>query len=533
MSKYLSPGVYPKVSNISQITALATSTTFATVVQASRGAIGPRYYGTSKSLLNALGNPNQNRSVALWGALAVAKRGGGVWVNNIAGTGATAAYSTISYNPDTAGAPPVPVWSTAAANNVNPDGVAFAVNDVIRIEAVGMGSYYAGVGYRIMGYDPITELLTLSVFLSNNANIPVETHVFTLRDGLNAGGVQQFAEDVVNGNSLYINVRVNPAVRTGPSLASFQVSASTVYLAGGVDGAAATAAQVIAGWEVFKNRKLYSFNVAINGGDTRVGVRTAIDNVMATRGSGIALLDLDATAKTSAGAVSDREVALLLRSRFSALFGPRYKIYSPYEDRAVFVPASGGAAAAACYSDSVKDVWWAFAGVNRGVVPDAIGLEVEFESFDLDIMYPKSINTLISEQGAGVVVFGNRTLLQDSSSLWSINVQRLVSAVQDSAEAYLRTELFEQNDDALGRAIETNIGSMLRQVKAGRGLYKFAVVSNTTNNSGQDIDEGIRNVAVYLQPTRSAEIIVLDTILTRTGADFNVSSSTDNSVFGQ
>ena len=192
---------------------------------------------------------------------------------------------------------------------------------------------------------------------------------------------------------------------------------------------------------------------------------------------------------------------------------------------------SGGVAAACCYSDSVKDVWWAFAGANRGVIPNAVGLEVEWESFDLDVMYPKSINAVINEPGVGIMISGNRTLLQDNSALWSVNVQRLVSVIQDSAEQYLKTELFEQNDDVLGRAIETNISTMLRKVQASRGLYRFKVVSDSTNNTGQDIDEGIRNVDVYLQPTRSAEIIVLNTILTRTGADFNISSTTDGSTF--
>ena len=532
MSKYLSPGVYRKVTNVSQITALATATTFALVTQATRGPLGPRYYGSSRALLNALGNPNQGRSVALWAALEITKRGGGVWVNNIAGAGATTAYSMLAIGGDSGN----PMTATAG-NAADPSATPWDTDDILRVDAIGPGSYYAGVGYAITAYEADTELFTLSVYHSSNPNAPVETHVFTLRDGLDAGGVQQFAEDVVNGNSLYIRVTVNPAVRAettpvAPGGTDLTDLSALTYLTGGIDGADATAAEVIAGWDVFTNRKQYDFDVAVNGGDTRDGVRTKIDSVMANRGSGIALLDLVATAKTAQLAIADRETNLLLRSRFSALYGPRYMIYSPYEDRNVYVPASGGVAAAAVYSDSVKDVWWAFAGANRGVIPGAIGLEAEWEQADLDLMYPKSINAIINEPGVGIMLFGNRTLLQDNSALWSVNVQRLVSVVQDSCEAYLKTELFQQNDDVLGRAIETNIGAMLRQVQAGRGLYRWRVVSDATNNSPQDLDELTRNVDVYLQPTRSAEIIVLNTVVTRTGADFGVSSTTDNSVFG-
>lgn len=515
MGKYNSPGVYSKVTNRSQIASLATDTVFASVFQATRGPKGPRYISDSRELLNLYGNPDQGRALGLWGALEVTKQRGALWVNNISAGDDTTGYLTFEVGEEE------PIVGAI----LDPSGVAFATDDLFRVAAIGPGTFYHGVGVKVLAADATTGLVTLGVYTSSNPNSPVETFTFTLTAGLSPGGVQRFAEDVINGNSMYIVIEVKPTYTTGLPTVSTDIH----YFAGASYGAAADAADTVAGWDVFKNTKKYDITVLINGGFADAAVHAGMIEVATYRGDCIALLDLPASALAATAAVTYREDTLLAYSRFGMLLGPRYKIYSPYEDRNIFVPASGGVAAAVAYSDSVKDIWWAFAGQQRGKIPGAVGLEAEWEQADLDLLYPKSINALVNEPGVGVMLLGNRTLLEDDSALWSANVHRLVCALVKSCSGFLKGQLMEQNDDVLGRSIEVALSDICDTVKAGRGLYKYLVQSNAVTTD-TDIDNLTRNVEVNIQPTRAAEIIVLNVVLTRTGAEFTVSSITNQSL---
>jgi phage tail sheath protein FI len=70
------------------------------------------------------------------------------------------------------------------------------------------------------------------------------------------------------------------------------------------------------------------------------------------------------------------------------------------------------------------------------------------------------------------------------------------------------------------------IDQFLRTVKAQNGVYDYKIVCDETNNTPQIIDQNQMNVDVYMKPQRSAEVIQLQIIITRTGANFNELVST-------
>ena len=57
-------------------------------------------------------------------------------------------------------------------------------------------------------------------------------------------------------------------------------------------------------------------------------------------------------------------------------------------------------------------------------------------------------------------------------------------------------------------------------VKARQGLYAFRVIMDQTNNTPDLIDQNILYGQIFLQPTRTAEFIVLDFNIQATGAAF-------------
>ena len=60
----------------------------------------------------------------------------------------------------------------------------------------------------------------------------------------------------------------------------------------------------------------------------------------------------------------------------------------------------------------------------------------------------------------------------------------------------------------------------LDAVKSRQGLFAFKVVMDSTNNTAAMIDQGIIYGQLFLQPTRTAEFIILDFNILPTGAAF-------------
>ena len=67
------------------------------------------------------------------------------------------------------------------------------------------------------------------------------------------------------------------------------------------------------------------------------------------------------------------------------------------------------------------------------------------------------------------------------------------------------------------------ISEGLANIKVKRGLYSLKVVMDETTNTPDLIDRNICKGQIFLQPTKAAEFISIDFIITPTGAEFNES----------
>ncbi len=64
------------------------------------------------------------------------------------------------------------------------------------------------------------------------------------------------------------------------------------------------------------------------------------------------------------------------------------------------------------------------------------------------------------------------------------------------------------------------VNPFLEQVQANSGLSAFRVVMDETNNTPDQIDRNFLFGQIFVQPTRTAEFIVLDFTIQPTGATF-------------
>jgi phage tail sheath protein FI len=60
----------------------------------------------------------------------------------------------------------------------------------------------------------------------------------------------------------------------------------------------------------------------------------------------------------------------------------------------------------------------------------------------------------------------------------------------------------------------------MENIQQRQGLYAYKVVMDDTNNTSDVIDRNELVGQVYVQPTKTAEFIILDFNITPTGASF-------------
>ena len=81
--------------------------------------------------------------------------------------------------------------------------------------------------------------------------------------------------------------------------------------------------------------------------------------------------------------------------------------------------------------------------------------------------------------------------------------------------------MFEQNTRELRNQFINTVQPYMEQVQANQGLNAFRVVMDETNNTAEAIDRNQLVGQIFIQPTKTAEFIVLDYTIQPTGATFS------------
>ncbi len=171
-------------------------------------------------------------------------------------------------------------------------------------------------------------------------------------------------------------------------------------------------------------------------------------------------------------------------------------------------------------SDNVSAEWFAPAGLNRGGLLGAVSVQNRLTQAEKDDLYEGKVNPIVQFPGQGIVVFGQKTLQDRPSALDRINVRRLLLTVRKFIASSSRYLVFEQNSAETRQRFLQIVNPYLESIQQRQGLYAFKVVMDESNNTPDVIDRNILKGDIYLQPTKTAEFIVLDFNILPTGAAF-------------
>jgi len=209
-----------------------------------------------------------------------------------------------------------------------------------------------------------------------------------------------------------------------------------------------------------------------------------------------------------------------LDTNYVATYYPWVKMDNPAGNGQIFVPPSVVIAGVISFTDSVAHEWFAPAGLNRGGLDNVRMTKKKLTHTDRDTLYEGRVNPIASFPGQGVVVFGQKTLQAKPSALDRINVRRLLIRLKKFIASSSRFLVFEQNDSSTRSRFLNIVNPFLESVQANSGLSAFKVVMDESNNTPDVIDRNQLVGQIFIQPTRTAEFIVLDFSVLPTGAAF-------------
>ena len=196
--------------------------------------------------------------------------------------------------------------------------------------------------------------------------------------------------------------------------------------------------------------------------------------------------------------------------------GYKYR-YDKYNDQYRWTPLNGDMAGLAARVEP----WESPAGYRKGVIKNVVKLAFNPDKTMRDVLYGSDVNPVISQTGQGIVLFGDKTGLGLVSAFDRLNVRRLFIAVEKAIATAAESFLFELNDDFTQTQFKNIVDPFLRDIQGRRGIIDYRVISDSTVNTPEVVDQNKFRASIFIKPARSINVIELTFVATRTGIEFD------------
>jgi len=368
----------------------------------------------------------------------------------------------------------------------------------------------------------------------------VETYQYcTLYPAKDNYNNSMYIEDLINGTSDYIKAYVNPNLLASLDEDEGEVLEPTVgtvkdmpiTLIGGQSGAKPTSDDLLAGWELFRDRSATDVSLLMNSGYTNKS-ETSYQNKMLEiaeyRRDCFCLFDIPMSEVEAEDAIDWRKNILSMNTYRGAVSSPWVKTYDSVQGRANFTMCPS--AFLAKLIGAAGDPWNAPAGPNRGILTSSTvsptGLTQYYDSVVGGTLYADNqINCIVRDAVAGYVNWGQRTLQAKPSALDRINVARTVIYIETILRDAARWHLFENNTPYERMQITLQFSAFLDTILSANGIAGYKVICDNSNNTPIVIANNQLVIDIIITPVYAAESIILNTTITGADASVDVSSS--------
>jgi phage tail sheath protein FI len=260
-------------------------------------------------------------------------------------------------------------------------------------------------------------------------------------------------------------------------------------------------------------------NLALNlPGVSDSTILTNVVNWAGTQGNVFVVIDgpkpgVNDTTAQIATALTTLENALPASSH-GAVYGPWLYVQDRKVSGALRLTAPGGAVLGQySLSDSTRGVQKVPAGTSttlRGV----INVAARFDNATLDTLNQAGVNVIRTVPGAGICIFGGRTLAKGMPDRY-INIRRSLMFIERDLVNLTRFAVFETNDSDTWDSIAAVISQYLTtqwqigMLKGDTPEQAYFVVCDDTNHDSASVNAGVVNTDVGVALSSPAEFLVI------------------------
>lgn len=338
-----------------------------------------------------------------------------------------------------------------------------------------------------------------------------------IKDMKDGNGQPLYVETAMEASN-YLRCRDNIAIQETEQPASIT---TPLKVTGGTAGSTVTTGDMINATKEWANKDDFDITLMLTGGWTDPAYTYALDNIAKTRGDCCVINSIPYYVENYADymeAITNfRRNALNLNTSYTATFSSNLQVYNSNLNKNVYIPSDGHIAGAIINASRNYEIYYPILGFKRGILNNVLDVKRRYTKEEMDALYDIQINPIRFVPGRGIVIWGQKTMQTQSSSLDRLNARLLLCSIKPALQQFLEEQIGELNTDTVRDAVVLKLSGLFDQLVAKQGILAYEVTCDPIDPN----DPNKLSVQVRLQITPAIEFVELTITLTPVGVEFS------------
>lgn len=198
-------------------------------------------------------------------------------------------------------------------------------------------------------------------------------------------------------------------------------------------------------------------------------------------------------------------------SKFESIYYPWVVKLDPYVKKVAPVPPSGSVLQAMALTLKNGKICDAPAGINRGMIFDAISIskDIKLSQVMRDRMYSMGVNPIVKDLTAGIAIMGQRTTYAKTSPMQKVGSMMMIEQIVRDLTLAGKNWIFDLSIPTLFNTIETSFQGYLNTYLANNCLAEASASVNEKFNPPIVLAQSKLNALVAIKPSPYMEHLII------------------------
>ena len=330
-----------------------------------------------------------------------------------------------------------------------------------------------------------------------------------------------------NGNLLYVETAMLASAyvrcrdNTSVDATELPVSITTALkLGGGSAGSTVTTGDMIKATKDWANKDDFDITLMLAGGWNDPAYVRALDTIAKNRGDCCVINSIpyyiENTSEYLNNIVQYRKNQLNLNSSYTGTFSSNLQVYNADLNKNVYIPSDGHIAGAIINAANNYEIFYPILGFKRGILSNVLDVKRRYTYEEMSTLYDNQINPIRYVPGRGIVIWGQKTMQTQASSLDRLNARLLLCSIKPQLQEFLEDNIGELNTDATRDGLQLMLNNLFERIQGKQGIIAYEVAVDALDPTRPNF----LSATVRLQITPAVEAVELTLQLTPAGVQF-------------